>query len=45
MNGILNRVVHLGILAKFRGNTGVVSGLLQSLFGSMFLVSMFIPII
>jgi hypothetical protein len=45
LNGILNGVVHLGILAKFRRNTGVVSGLLQLLFGSMVLVSMFIPII
>ena len=44
LNGILNGVVHLGILAKFKRNTGVVSGLLQLLFGSMVLVSMFIPI-
>ncbi len=45
LNGILNGVVHLGILIKFRRNTGVVSGMFQLLFGLLVLVSMFIPVI
>ncbi|MFX1264824.1 MAG: HXXEE domain-containing protein [Promethearchaeota archaeon] len=45
VNGILNGVVHLGILARFRRNTGVVSGLFQLLFGSLILVSLVVPII
>jgi hypothetical protein len=43
-NGILNGLVHLGALVKFRRNTGVVSGLLQLLFGSLVIASLFIPI-
>ncbi|MHA2063787.1 MAG: HXXEE domain-containing protein [Candidatus Thorarchaeota archaeon] len=45
LNGILNGMIHLGILAMFRRNTGVVSGLLQLLFGSLVFVSIFIPIL
>jgi hypothetical protein len=44
-NGILNGLIHLGILIKFRRNTGVVSGLFQLLFGSLVIASLFIPII
>ncbi|MFW9863592.1 MAG: hypothetical protein ACFFEX_17070 [Candidatus Thorarchaeota archaeon] len=44
-NGILNGAVHLGILAKFRRNTGVVSGLFQLIFGSLVIASLFIPIL
>jgi len=44
-NGILNGAVHLGILAKFRRNTGVVSGLLQLVFGTLVIASLFIPIL
>ncbi len=44
LNGILNGVVHLGILARFRRNTGVISGLLQLVFGSLVIASLFIPI-
>ncbi|MFW9846704.1 MAG: HXXEE domain-containing protein [Candidatus Thorarchaeota archaeon] len=44
-NGILNGLIHLGIFAKFRRNTGVVSGLLQLIFGSLVIVSLFIPIV
>ncbi|MFW9800067.1 MAG: HXXEE domain-containing protein [Candidatus Thorarchaeota archaeon] len=45
LNGVLNGMVHLGILVKLRRNTGVVSGLLQLLFGSLVIASLFIPII
>lgn len=45
LNGILNGVIHLGILARFRRNTGIVSGLFQLLFGSLVIASLFIPII
>jgi hypothetical protein len=45
LNGILNGLVHLGILAKFRRNTGVASGLLQLVFGSLVIASLFIPIV
>lgn len=45
LNGILNGLVHLGILAKFRRNTGVVSGLIQLVFGSLVIASLFIPIV
>lgn len=43
-NGILNGTVHLGALVKFRRNTGVISGLLQMLFGLLVFASLFVPI-
>lgn len=43
-NGILNGVVHLGILAKTRKNTGVISGLFLLLFGLIIWISIWIPI-
>jgi hypothetical protein len=45
LNGILNGLVHLGILAKFRRNTGVISGVLQLIFGFLVIVSMYIPVL
>jgi hypothetical protein len=45
LNAILNGLVHLGILARFRRNTGVISGLLQLIFGLLVFVSIFIPIV
>ncbi len=44
-NGVVNGVVHLGILFKFRRNTGAVSGFFQLLFGSLVIASLFLPII
>jgi uncharacterized membrane protein len=44
INGILNGVVHTGILIKFRKNTGFVSGLLLLTFGILLWLSIFIPL-
>ena len=44
INGILNGVVHTGILVKFRKNTGFVSGLLLLSFGILLWLSIFIPL-
>ena len=44
-NGILNGFAHLGILAKTRKNTGVVSGLFLLVTGLMVWISIWIPIL
>ena len=42
VNGMLNGVVHTVILAKFRKNTGFVSGLFLFVFGALLWLSIFI---
>ncbi|MFX1559238.1 MAG: HXXEE domain-containing protein [Promethearchaeota archaeon] len=44
LNGILNGVVHTGILFKFRKNTGFVSGLFLLIFGILLWLSIFVPL-
>ncbi|MFW9833344.1 MAG: HXXEE domain-containing protein [Candidatus Thorarchaeota archaeon] len=44
VNGMLNGVVHTVILAKFRKNTGFISGLFLLIFGILLWVSIFIPL-
>lgn len=44
LNGILNGIVHTGILVKFRKNTGFVSGLFLLSFGILLWLSIFIPL-
>jgi hypothetical protein len=44
-NGILNGIVHTVILAKFRQNTGFISGLFLLAFGILLLASTTIPVL
>ncbi|MBD3407522.1 MAG: HXXEE domain-containing protein [Candidatus Lokiarchaeota archaeon] len=42
LNGIGNGIVHLGILVRYRKNTGVFSGIFLLIVGLLLLVSLFI---
>ncbi|MFW9805483.1 MAG: HXXEE domain-containing protein [Candidatus Thorarchaeota archaeon] len=44
VNGMANGVIHTVILAKFRKNTGFVSGLFLLIFGILLWISIFIPL-
>ncbi len=44
LNGILNGIAHTAILAKYRKNTGFVSGLVLLVTGLLILISISIPL-